>query len=528
MDVQRFDALARQLGLGMSRRKLVRLLLGGAGVLTAVVVQKDDARAAGSGEPCGPPDCDTGLTCVGGFCASPCEATCDPCEECWSFAGVGGCLSTCQPGQQCCGGTCLECCLDVHCTPSDLGPCCGARCEQGQCILFSDDDKCVTAGECFTCDGNTGTCAFACGTDQICCNGDCVDDECCDGNVTKCMESGECLDLVCINGACTYDANDDNCADIGECSTKACTAGGSCVYSIDPTVCTGCRYCGDDQFMCIDDCPAGQVCCGEICFNGNCCIDDDCYSPCSRTSCDEQSHTCSGALSLCPPVAPGTYECCPVGPGEDYCYGTADVAEYECCTHEDCWKFVAPQSCQIGYCLNGHCSIELDDSVCAGDQCCCENGSCSEDCCDTNSSCEDDKDCPKESICCAGNCREIECCIDDYPHKNPNDRCPDKCTCFEGQCVDHNQEHCAVCHHDKECGNGDCCCKNGTCSHKCCDKPEKPGVTTPVPIDTLPNTGAGPAEGQTPWIAGAAMTASAAALLGTKIVRESVAPSEDR
>ncbi|MEZ4499151.1 MAG: hypothetical protein R2839_03600 [Thermomicrobiales bacterium] len=120
---------------------------------------------------------------------------------------------------------------------------------------------------------------------------------------------------------------------------------------------------------------------------------------------------------------------------------------------------------------------------------------------------------PEGSICCAGYCREIECCIDDIlTGGNPNDRCPDKCTCFEGLCVDEYQNHCAVCHSDKECGKDECCCKDGTCSSKCCAA----DTTTPVPIDTLPNTGSGPESGMSDWIAGAALAAGAAALISAK------------
>jgi hypothetical protein len=221
-------------------------------------------------------------------------------------------------------------------------------------------------------------------------------------------------------------------------------------------------------------------------------------------------------------VAPGTYQCCAVGPGEDYCYGTAAIAEFDCCSDEDCWDQVAPQSCQFGYCRNGLCEIELDDSVCPDDQCCCDNGSCHENCCEP-SSCEDDHDCRKGSICCAGYCREIECCIDDVlTGGDPNDRCPGKCTCFEGLCVDKHQNHCDVCHSDKECGKGECCCKDGSCSHKCCGWSGRPSKTTspPVQIDTLPNTGSGPGQVSTPLIAGAALAAGAAALLAAQKVRD--------
>ncbi|MGD9710937.1 MAG: hypothetical protein AB7V46_02575 [Thermomicrobiales bacterium] len=189
-------------------------------------------------------------------------------------------------------------------------------------------------------------------------------------------------------------------------------------------------------------------------------------------------------------------------------------------------------------------------------------GSDQQDCCDglvccadgpfegTCAQCCSDHECPKGSICCAGYCREIECCIDDIlSGGNPNDRCPDKCTCFEGLCVDKDQNHCRVCVTDKECPDGECCCRNGICSEHCCKEPgcrtdkdcaegtccckngscskhccDIPGDDTPE-IEELPNTGTGPDEGTTSWIAGAALAAGAAAL-GSRLIRDAAKPVE--
>ncbi len=600
MDGQRFDALARQLGLGLSRRKLIRLLFGGAGALTAVTLQKDVVRAAGSGEPCGtPPNCDAGLTCVGGFCGSPCDIACGPCQECWAFGELGGCISMCDTGQRCCEGTCSECCSDAHCTPSDLGPCCGARCDGGQCLLFSDDAKCVTAGECFRCDGSTGTCEFACGNDQVCCSGECLTGDCCGASdctatnqcyratctlqntcqyspahdlcledCTVCDNNGYCVDLcnpgeICCPGeldGCALQCCDDaDCTDTNECYVGTCNQG-ICQYAQSDARCEeACTFCSVDG-ACEPRCTTGQVCCEDTCYDGVCCDDIDCdYVPCARVTCSD-SHQC-GAVSLCPPTGPGTYLCCAVGSGQDYCYGTADIAEFECCSDEDCIVSAAEESCFVPLCMNGMCQIGIDDSACGYGECCCDDGSCSGDCCDVPS-CDDDYDCPGDSICCAGFCREIECCIDDIlTGGNPNDRCPGKCTCSEGLCVDEHQNHCRHCTTDKECPNGECCCRNGACSEKCChdgackhdhdcpkgeccckdgacsdkccdhkpdkprpDKPDKPSTGT---ADTLPSTGSGPESGTSSWVSGAALAAGAAALFGAKKLQESTTPAEE-
>ena len=270
-------------------------------------------------------------------------------------------------------------------------------------------------------------------------------------------------------------------------------------------------------------------------------------------------------------------------------------AEGECCFDEECAEVIISEgTCLVPICSGGICGFIRDHELCDKDACCCENGSCSHECCEdcrefgeecglivngTNvasssdqldcchglvccemgndhvcAECCGDFDCPKGTICCAGVCREIECCIDDIlTGGDPNARCPEGCTCFEGLCVDKDQNHCRFCADDKDCPDGKCCCKDGTCSHECCEKPvcthdkdcaagtcccpdgtcshdccpTRGTTTTSPPIGTLPNTGAGPDTSDASWIAGAALAAGAAALLGSKVIKDGATPAED-
>jgi hypothetical protein len=327
---------------------------------------------------------------------------------------------------------------------------------------------------------------------------------------------------------------------------------------------------------------------------GTCCVAEDCeLSNCARVACT--NHIC-GAVSLCPPQGPDEFLCC-AHEGEpelDYCY---TPAEGECCFDEECDEVLDPNTCFAGVCTFdaeaevGLCGFVPDDSQCDEGECCCENGTCSADCCELCqefaeqcglivngtlaasgsdqldccdglgccegqgghfcAECCGDQDCPKGTICCVGVCRELECCIDDILiGLDPNARCPGDCTCFEGLCVDKDQNHCRVCVQDKECPEGECCCRNGICSHHCCGEPgcksdsdcakdtcccsngscsehccDKPDDDTPE-VDALPNTGTGPGEDATSWIAGAALAAGAAALLGSKVRKDADSATE--
>lgn len=86
------------------------------------------------------------------------------------------------------------------------------------------------------------------------------------------------------------------------------------------------------------------------------------------------------------------------------------------------------------------------------------------------------------------------------------------------------------CDYDKDCPKGTCCCKDGSCSGKCCDHhPHHPHYPKPEPkpappatggtVSSLPATGAGPND-QRNNLLGAVALGGAAAVLAARKLRE--------
>ncbi|MFH1437980.1 MAG: hypothetical protein ABIJ56_19890, partial [Pseudomonadota bacterium] len=169
----------------------------------------------GGGEFCEPPGA--------GGCDDECKLGCDGPEDCPSDGdacnGEAFCNTTshicsrrsvpadgtsCGGGNVCCGGECLECCNESHC--SDSNPCTRDVCTLGVCSNPAEAD---------------GT---ACGGGNMCCTGMCR--ECCD--------AADCNDLnPCTNDTCSAGGV---CSNLGVVDGTACGGGNMC--------CTGvCREC---------------------------------------------------------------------------------------------------------------------------------------------------------------------------------------------------------------------------------------------------------------------------------------------
>ena len=93
MDGQRFDEVARLIGTGASRRRVLKGLLGG---ITAGVVMARSRGETGAQDACdafadpcttGPDSCCPGLMCQGGTCCSLPGESCSGAQDCCVVAG---------------------------------------------------------------------------------------------------------------------------------------------------------------------------------------------------------------------------------------------------------------------------------------------------------------------------------------------------------------------------------------------------------------------------------------------------------
>jgi hypothetical protein len=209
MDGNRFDAISRALGAGVSRRGALRIIAavvaGGSATRLA-----DDAAAIPSGPSrrslCRVPfagctkdgqcctgtcmtsrslprsqrnrcACDNGLTPCNGFCVDI-ETDINHCGACgnvcaateWCVSGVCECKRLCN-GRECgddsCGGTCGTCtddntCIDGACLCDGAVCADGTKCCDETCLDTSDDNA------------NCGACGNVCGAAERCLDSTCV------------------------------------------------------------------------------------------------------------------------------------------------------------------------------------------------------------------------------------------------------------------------------------------------------------------------------------------------------------------
>ena len=303
MDEHRFDALARALGAGGSRRRALGLLAGAAVSLAGVAedVAAGHGRRTGRGNGRGDSQARAGSghgnakvgdrgrndavrpakkkkKCKGGTvrCGRKCVSLLvDP-------AHCGGCDSVCVAGQRCqaghctCGGSsCGGCCDGNSCQPgSDLSACGGngAACAVCATGATCDGSGCVCPGDELDCNGSCvdrgtdaahcGACGNACDPDDVCCAGSCASL----GSTANCGACGracEYAEQVCCDGACTMLGTTARCASCDDaCAVGESCCGGACART--DTV----RNCG----ACGTLCPgAGAPFAEPVCLNGDTC-----------------------------------------------------------------------------------------------------------------------------------------------------------------------------------------------------------------------------------------------------------------
>jgi hypothetical protein len=325
VDDRTFDAVARAVSAGASRRQALRLLA--IGTVAALLPRRGQAAPARQGTECeeGLADCDGSGVCTSlladanncGTCGTVCasgvceggvctQAGCaDGLTDC---DGSGVCTSLLNDATNC--GTCGTVCPSGVC---DAGSCAAVGCEAG--LIY-----CEALGGCYDLQLDPNNCG-ACGT--VCSSGVCdagvcaLDDAACEVDLTFCADVGACVDLSSDPNHC------------GACG--AVCPSGTCIKAVcTPLTCeAGLTYCEGDG-ACYDlasdatHCGACDVDCATAGGTGAATV--ECRSGvCVQTSCATGFANCSGGL-----------ECTDLATDPNHCGACGTACESGICTNGVC------------------------------------------------------------------------------------------------------------------------------------------------------------------------------------------------
>jgi hypothetical protein len=260
MDASYFDQLTRRVAGVGSRRQALRLLSGGALVVT--FARGGDVAARSKKKP--KPPCEpepVAVTCAGRDCGrakNNCgtKIACGECPRGQRCTKKDRCKGPCQPQ------TCAQ--AGVSCGVADDG--CGGTLHCGGCSV----DQCLTCinGVCKT----TCPAGSQCDGQGVChpCTGDC---------------GGGCTPLTCAVVGCANGPVPDGCGGTLDCS---CGGGGVCIRS---TCCAAEHVCGDEL--------SGLACCAT---SEQCCTTGSTSSPSGLAHyCCPDGQVCMGKEN--PPLA---------------------------------------------------------------------------------------------------------------------------------------------------------------------------------------------------------------------------------
>lgn len=380
MDDRRFDALARSLASGSSRRTVLKGLLGLGGIAAAGAVRQTAEAARRSTPTPQPAKCPGIQTWNGTECDCP-----DPLTDC----GPDCCNTSVPRGNpahsECCDGACChgECYGEELCCPTGQNVCNGACCAPGEACFQGACHRCTICGD-DCCSGDTPSCcrngdiSTCAPVGATCCTADtdCQGLDFCAGNVAH---SFFCVDAVCTESTLSCQGDDP-------CSQYGCN-GGTCTVTRIPGCCTSSASCqavdACTPANCLEDhtcnavsaCSAGQKCCGGACVSADthCCTSDgDCSSlvTCNGLTLNDyfcQSGICTQSQINCGGTDPCTHYGCNASGG-----GCTVSSDASCCSSSD--QCMAVDACTPGLCLDNHTCSQV--SACSGNETCNQNGTC--------------------------------------------------------------------------------------------------------------------------------------------------------
>ena len=473
MDGNNFDELTRKLASGISRRSVLRGLVGGAAALVGI---KSSVTLAGKASK-------TTICHATSSASNPwVQITVNDNSLLPAHYGHGDFNVTGNPDVVCCRSQdclqpddpCLEsvCVIDStgtgkdglggksHCSPpqpKDDGTVCddtnactsGTTCRAGVCTggtatVCTALDACHVAG---TCNPKTGVCdnpdaplGTSCDDNNLC-NGiqTCTEGVCGGGTPLTCTTTNPCLTASCdpAKGCITTPKDKGtSCGDGNACNgDEMCDGEGTCVPGT-AVVCDECKSCNAQSGIC-ENAHEGETCIGDgnLCFGSHTC----------------QSGTCTGNA----PVSCAALDQCHVA-------GTCDPAT-GLCDNPNANNGIAcndGNACtQTDTCQNGVCTGSNPVTCSASDQChvagTCDpaSGTCSNPIAANGTACNDGNVCTTGDTCQAGACiggPVVDLCCG--------------VTCPAGQTCDGNNGNCKddkLCSADLECGQNQCCCHNG-------------------------------------------------------------------
>ncbi len=317
------------------------------------------------------------------------------------------------------------------CTPKSHARVCAGKCGPvksrqtcGKAVDCGSCDCSPSCGECFTCQGATGTCVPATAG-------------------TPCGDAATCADGVLqprsrCNGRGVCEAAEPvSCAPYAQCAGDACA-----------TTCAGAGDCVDGSFCdegkCVGDLPNGGVCALAGQCQSGFCVD----GVCCNSACDAACHSCAipGSEGTCTTEDNLT----PCGGDNFCCSGTCQ----ECCGNVQCTSTGAP-ICDEGTCIP--CSMS---SQCGAGKVCC-GGSCFAGiCCDAAACAPGGNECGNHQCSCGGG----SACSGDTP-----DCCGDPGGCTN---INIDPANCGACGAPAcdasvpVCWNGNCVCGD-VCASGC-------------------------------------------------------------